>query len=336
MPIAMNLPPIKPFVLYAAALLSLPGLAAADDSADPSAVAFKYAWPDGLKATLTQTRLNSQSANDDSSNATLTVSTDLKLTRAGDKLRVDFGRLQLVDVPGLDQMVPDQRAMLVVTAGASLPDWLITADGRFAGTQELPAFRNALMEAGKRYANGKFDSEGLRRYIDATVVDGELPESLGHEWASMVSDWIGLSLVPGDTYTGEYQTATALAPDVPVTLQTRLKLTAIGPCTRDGVERRCAEIDSISELDSASAARLVEVLNERMAKEAAADAKPVTAVSMETKVQLRTEIDTLLPHVFILDRRLRTTLGDDSAPLSIEQRNYLGDEFRYGNASAKP
>ncbi len=267
-----------------------------------------FGWPAGFRARVTgaeSRRLGAGLARDET-RTELSYRVTLEPAPGGARIRYDDfalpdsranGLVRLTSVPGLEPLT-----------AALQPSFLVSQDGRFAGTpdldevvlsinRELAALhaRPQGLPPGAPLLPTRFSAELFRRHAPV-------------EWWPLVELWAGREIELGARYQLSLMTRLPLLEGVSIRMDGELQVSGRVPCDAGGSgPARCIELVLISRPDPLALAPLLE--GGRAGRESGADAATTLAsLELDESVRLVTEPETLVPHRVATSRRARLAL----------------------------
>lgn len=305
-------------------------------SAQSAEVPFDFGWPDPLRAQVTQTKYRARERpGQKPSTMNVTASFEMQARRMGPNTQVSFGPLRLVK--GAEGLTPAQRSQLELMTRSSLPSYVIDGEGAFVRVHELPAFQASIRSTLDDMMKGLPDREVARKAVDVATQEPMLNALAAQDWNVIVGSWAGGRLEPGETYAVEQEAAVPLLPGLALKMVSTFRMLGDAPCARGGVQRRCVDVEMITEPEPKALAATLEQLIDQLASRMGAGtggSKPapdgaLKHVEMKTVVRLRTEPAGLIPHSVSMSKTVRLTAMEKGQEQTATQVDEMQTVYRY-------
>lgn len=300
------------------ATLAFPLLAPA---AEP--VSLQFGWPAGLYAQVEQTRLRQRGGS--TSEVTTRYAFDVNRLDGGELLvapRRETIRHSSTGEPGNVPQVQQFEAV----ARAVLPAYVVSPLGEFARLQDVPA---AQAEARRLLAQWTAPTRDGDKFAEQITQEYFLSGLNRDAWQSLVGYWRGGRLDMGHEYRDSSREPTPLLPGETVLMNVRVQIKGEAPCERQGLGRRCVEIEVRSEPDRADVTRVVQAFLQRTMPTTLGDMQ--MSMDMTQTMLLVTEPDTLIPHRFDIAKDMRVAVGPKGGEVAhrAEERQETQVRFTY-------
>jgi hypothetical protein len=292
-------------------------------------IPLQFAWPDGLRATVHQTKSKTKEAGTQGAQTTqVAITYPMAAARNDQGLAVTFGKLAFEDKL-VAAMTPAERAQFETMTQAGLPSVQVSPTGEFLGIHDLERFRSSL-RAAVRPMNSNGDAN-LERVMEQFMSEPVLVALASNDWNLIVGNWAGSKLEPGATYRATSSAPFPLVAGVTITMVSRYSLVRSLPCTRAGITRDCVELEMNTAPDPADMAAAIKGLMKNVAPGAASKVQQLAVKDLEvrTSVRLVTERSTLVPHGYTYSRSLRMTVNADGKEQASAQEEQATVRYSY-------
>lgn len=281
-----------------APVLSLPLFVAA---AEP--VSLEFGWHAGMYAEVEQTKLR-QRGHAPPSTTTTRYAFDVSRLDGGELLVAPRRETIQHSRSGDASSVP-QVQQLEAVARAVLPSYVVSAKGEFVRLHDLPAAQAEALRL-------------LAQWAEPPTVDGgKLAEQLTQDyfltslnrdaWQSLVGYWRGGQLAMGQEFQDSSREPTPLLPGETVKMSVRVQVKGQVPCERQGLPRRCVEIEVHSTPDRGDITRIIQTFLTRTMPTTLGNMQ--MSMDMTQTLQLVTEPDSLIPHRYDITKDMRVSVG---------------------------
>jgi hypothetical protein len=270
-------------------------LAAGGGLAQPASkdvVKLGFCWPPGLKAQVTNSSVRSQTGAQTRSS---TFRYTLSVLEQGANLRVRL------DDPVADlsaagaQVSAEVQARVDEQLEETLPDFLITPDGKLVGLVDVEGYQARLRGMIERRLPKNVDRAAAKKAIDGSTSEAALNARLAQQWHVLVGSWVGGELPIGVEHTRQTKVGPAEKPIGAISHSYGAARRV--PCRRGGKARECVQLFLRSVPDDAAMnariGQLTTALGQRL--------PPMTRVksaASEEAIQLVAEPECLVPHSF--------------------------------------
>jgi hypothetical protein len=263
-------------------------------------IALTFAWPDTLKASVHVDKSKARSAPDmPPQRMSLGSSYEMVATRSGSDMLLRFGAISL-DAAQRAEVPEPEIAKLQEVLGMGMPSYRVSAQGHFAGVQDIEKYRDKLRELLMKELPPGGDPQAAQRM--QRVVDVRLLNGLAAaEWNYIVGAWAGGALELGKDYGLATEQPMPIGPAQAIKTQLTMTIVRWLPCEREG-ERRCVEIELTSVPDPGEFAKAISGVLKDISQDKA-PASPDVEGGME--LRLVTEPDTLVPHAYTVTKQVR-------------------------------
>ena len=263
-------------------------------SPQPTAPSLKFAWPDGVVATVEAERIKEQKQGKTEKKSSVRARYRMEVLPHAEGRLVRRADYTLLTPPPTIATDGDALGEIV---GAMTPSIVIGADGGFVRVDN-PAAVKATLDA----MLAPLRAEGGLKTFDQVMASFAsvdfIAAAAAQDWQALVTSWIELPLSTTPLpFSGDVPFP--LFPDLTIQLNGSTRMVEKRECRRLGTPRPCALFEMTSAIDPASFA---EVMKRMFAgsKEMAGVKFDTYDVKTTTRVVLET--DTMLPHEFSISR----------------------------------
>ncbi len=314
-----------------------------------------FKWEPGLRIEATESRVGVlyEGATSDSgrvSTATYTIVVSEHpdgLLISHEDVRVERTR----DFP--EDLPPIARVNEVVSDNLKywmrLPNLVVTEDGEFVRVDDLAGFQfrveTSIRPVASALAGGDPEIVGLLEEMLAVVVNEQVIESLAADrWSSLVDKWADTEWEIGQVFGADIEYPNPLVPGPPILYTINAGVTQKLQCQAPSGGLTCAVFVMVSRPADAALGQAAQVLADSLGVQllaaagqevpaeyldGAADALTFEELRLETRVELMTDPESLLP-VWLEERQTRAGRGIGlGEPFSFFTEEILTTEFSY-------
>lgn len=271
----------------------------------------RFAWPDGLVASVQTLRTHTRQVNDSEPTIySMSFRHTMQAQRTGKQHLISFSNFRL-DEQEVSHPFPVAAQAL---AKASLPDLWISNEGAFIAVNDAPGFSAALQTVATSLETDELRNR-LKAALDDVLTEPRLTNVAATDWNWLVGTWADAGTQEiFDLERAYYATirATLNSPDRRVELDAALRLRRVLPCEREGRPRKCVEMFALVRPDSAALAK--------------ADAN---VLRHEVLLKLVTEPDTLIPHQYTIRKTSVISQGAADKAQTMRISDEVAHSFSY-------
>ncbi len=303
---------------------------AAEEEQQPAAteVALRFAWPAGLKATVTTTKARTRRAEETTTRIS-TIQYSMLVEADGENLRIRISDAAAGIEGDLAALPPQARAQLVAQAADLTPDYRVTKGGEFAGLHDLPTVRKKLETLLRGMLPGDADEGMVAQILSVVTSEAFLNAKAAEQWNALVGTWAGADFELGADYTLSSQEPLPVMPGEQILMHYVFSANRLLPCRRGGTERTCAELEMTSTADPEDAARVTQAMISKLALDSSLPGAAFTTLEIENVLLVVTEPNGLVPHSLTLTRTIRGTVRAEGKEQAIEQVDRTDTHYAY-------
>jgi hypothetical protein len=230
-----------------------------------------------------------------------------------------------------------------------LPNLVVTEDGEFLRVDDLAGFQyrveSSIRPVVSALAGGDPEIVGLLEDMLAVVVNEQVIESLAADrWSSLVDKWADTEWEIGQVFGADIEYPNPLVPGPPILYTINAGVTRKLQCQAPSGGLTCAVFVMVSRPADAALGQAAQVLADSLGAQllaaagqevpaeyldGAADALTFEELRLETRVELMTDPESLLP-VWLEERQTRAGRGIGlGEPFSFFTEEILTTEFSY-------
>jgi hypothetical protein len=164
--------------------------------------------------------------------------------------------------------------------------------------------------------------------VQTLTSEQALNASAAQQWNFMVGTWAGAQLALGQELEQSQKEPVPMLPGNEILMHYTIRAKRRLPCTREGVERGCVELEMRSTSDPDDMRRVIEAV---FAKLGAQDLKVPAFRSLQVEMLLEvvTEPDGLFPHSVSTTRRMNGTVELDGQTREVSQEEVTRFQLDY-------
>lgn len=308
---------MNPRVLLAGLCLLLPATAAAQQkSAKSDTVALRFAWPQGLTATIDAERIRTRAQNGDSTASSLSYRMQARAGK-GKELLIRFSDFEVESEEAAEPQLMEQVAGLV-------PNYRVSTQGEFLGVHEVSALK-ARMDSMFASMLAEDRSGEFKALFQSLLSEQYLNGATAQEWNSLVGMWVGADLELGQVYELEEETPIPIIPGAVVTMVSEFAIEERVSCEDGGTKTECVQIRLYAEPDSVAMKKVLQQFMEKIAGAGRTDVPVFENLSIRSELLLITRPETLVPYYMELIKVVegKGRLGEETSPFSqVDRRRY--------------
>jgi hypothetical protein len=274
----------------------------------PRELAFN--WPVGIEARVQTERSRERIGARAGTAGPVTITQRMRVLAHPDGRLIQFEGLSgLAGLPGAGEAAV---AAIAQQVQAIVPSFVVAADGRLVKVEHVDALRAALKKLLAPY-RPELDKlpGGFSDLLKQMTSERTLSQLAAQEWDLLVSGWIGLEL-KAEMFDGKIDAPVPIFPGITIPMNVRAGIVDFTRCTRAGVLRECANIESRQTVDEKGMTII-------MSRLAAAALKDPTSVKYDrfdvvTHVRVQLEVDSLLPHELSTVRTTEIAVTEPGRP----------------------
>lgn len=280
-----------------------PALAQEADS-----VALRFGWRPGLTADVQheRTRIRTTPARSDTSGfRSMSI---MRVAEHAEGLEV---RSDSVVIHGMEETSTDEGEFaqrLLATIGALTPGYIINASGEFLRVTDLARLKAAADTLFQPlFASLDSVSPQARGLIEQALSEQNMTASMAQAWNSMVGTWIDAEWEVGAVYEVRTEEPIPLLPGLTVPMTLQFSAAGRVPCDDGAAGNSCVELQMLSTPDSAGMQEVLRQVFERFGNQPEMQSvlEAMSSMEVENEITVVTEPSTLVPHVVVLEKRVR-------------------------------
>jgi hypothetical protein len=265
-------------------------------------VSLQFDWPNGLFAQVEQTKLRQRG---DAAPASTTTRYAFDVSRLDSgELLVAPRRTSIEHSNHHDPHAVPQAQQFEAVARAVLPSYVVSPQGEFVRLHDLPA---AQAEARRLLALWATPGPDGGKLAEQVSQEHFLTGLTRDSWQSLVGYWRGGRLDLGAEYQDSSHEPTPLLPGETVKMSVRFQVKREVPCERQGLPRRCVEIEVHSTPDRDDISRIIQAFLARTMPATLGEMQ--MSMDMTQTMRLVTEPDSLIPHHYEIAKDMRVGVG---------------------------
>jgi hypothetical protein len=280
--------------------------AAPADSIAPDTVRFTFAFPVGLEASVTYTKVIEREEGGPATRIEIEGEYAMHVHPHPSGLLIehlDPIATRFTATPPL--AADDPRRVVYSTLGAPPSDWVVSGDGELLGLAGLEALAGSITQA---LAPLGLDEGETQAALADLMGEPQLMGSARDLWRAMVEAWVDSEMVVGESLASEAEETNPIIPSVVLPYRYEYTLVGMEPCPAPG--GTCAHLRVVSFPDPRE---LTRVMSDAMRQ------LGLTTLSFERLVQLTTmtvlaDPTTLLPHALEVSKQVEGILLDAGVP----------------------
>lgn len=285
-------------------------------------VKLEFAWPDGLQATVTQTKNKTREGTPSRLPSGVSAVFDMKAKKTAEGVVVSQNNFRL-DTSALPASFSDvERKQLEIFTQAAMPSFLVSPAGDFQRLEDVSEFRDSLFSIFRKAIPSLASDPKLNELLKQITSDASLNALASADWHQTVGFWAGGTLDVGEYYRTETPSAIPFLPNKTFKMISRFKIVGKVACSRMGQDRDCVEIEMETKPDPAEIASAIEELIKQFAASPARNSTEVIdSIEMTVNTRLVTEPSSLIPHRYSTNKRIvvTTKAGNEKKALSETQ-----------------
>ncbi len=293
-------------------------------------VTLTFDWPADMHAQVEYTATRSRTVRGQSQQMEMQGTYDIDTEAVEDGLRVSFSNLEvdIKDVPGAD--TPQGRLQeFMAKAGARIPDYVVDESGNILRVEGLDELR-ANLEAALAEISAPLPEQtrrSLQAMIRQTLTRERLEAGVRQNWNRDVGNWNGTTLEVGQSYEKVLTSKSPMLGNLDVPMKLVFELRDRRRCHEAAADDSCVELEMRSSVDSQAVSKAFE----RHLRSLGGQATTPTLgdMSIDQRVVLLTEPDTLVPHSMQTRRTTSMTFSVNGVGQTTEQREEMTVFYRY-------
>lgn len=281
-------------------------------------VDLRFAWPVGLHAQVKHTKSRSRTVDGNTLSAGATTRFDLDVSASKDgTLLVSPSRVSIEPSAG-SELPPAERLQLELMARSALPTFVVSSQGEFTGIHDLPRFREGVRRALGSLLPPSQVSAPLQELMDQLTSEAVLTGLVAGDWSLQVGYWLDASLKLDAEYESSELAPFPLVPGAQVKMNTRFIAKRTLPCERAAQSRTCVELELHSTPDGEDMARAMHEFLSNAAPKLGGQSV-LQDIDIEQTLLLRTEARSLIPHHYVLSKRITAKAGVNGGPGKVSE-----------------
>lgn len=294
-------------------------------------VTLSFDWPAELHAQVQYTATRSRTVRGQSQQLEMRGTYDVDTESVEDGLLVKFRNLEveLPEATGGDDPRTRLRDFLA-KAGTRIPDYVVDENGRILRMEGVEEMRANVEAALAQIAQSLPEqSRGpIQEMIRKTLSRERLEASVRETWNRDVGSWNGATLEVGQRYEKAQTGKAAMLGGMDVPMKVTYQLHGRRQCNASAEEEACVELELRSFVDSAS---LSEAFDSYLKSLGGGQAQPpkLANLTIDQRMVLLTEPDTLIPHSVQTERTTSVTFSEGGVEQSTKQLERKTVRYRY-------
>ena len=295
------------------------------ESDSDEVITLKYAWPEGLLATMSMSKQFLFAKGEDKQKQNVNEHYHLSTVphEQGLEFKIKFLKLEVADSGDTRSEV---RQLLRELKNLT-PNYILNESGGFAGLIGLPELveemENAISEMGGHLPDEV--SNKLRDMVRKILNRETFEESSKERWNRIVEQWIGLTLTKGVAKKVKMNARLIILPGMEVPIETAYTYHGRVPCNAQETRRECVKLEATSSLGPEKMGEVLEIWS----KNIGLDESPYENIEAQSRLEIVTEPDTLLPHKLSMRRLISGVFRIDGKEKSIRQTDLLESSYQY-------
>jgi len=288
-------------------------------------ITLKYGWPEGMQATMSMSKkfLFSKGEEKQIQNVNEHYHLSTVPYEQGLELKIEFLK---VDVEDSGDAKSEVRQFLKELMNLT-PNYILSENGEFAGLIGLPELvgemENAISDMGGHLPDEV--SNRLRDMVRKILNRETFEESSKERWNRIVEQWIGLTLTKGVAKKVKRNARLIILPGMEVPIETSYTYHGRVPCNDQETRRECVKLEATSVLGPEKMGEVLDIWS----KNIGLDESPYEKIETQSRLEIVTEPDTLLPHKLSMRRLISGVFRIDGHEKSIRQTDLLESSYQY-------